>query len=61
LTFFSRMSAALAVQNEWFGLVVVLVDVVADGHDQFLDVSEDPAAEPPFGEIAEEALDHVEP
>ena len=27
------------VSNEGLGIVVVLVDVVADGHDQFLDVA----------------------
>jgi hypothetical protein len=57
---FSRMSAAFA-PDEGLRVVVVLVDVVADGHNQFLDIAEYAAAEPLLGEIAEEALDHVEP
>jgi hypothetical protein len=40
---------------------VVLVDVVADGHDQFFDIAEYAAAEPLLGEVTEETLDHVEP
>src|ERR1035437_8040551 len=47
--------------DKGLGIVVVLVDVVAYRHNQFLDISEDAAAEPLLGEIAEEALDHVEP
>jgi len=35
--------------------------VVANGHDQFLDIAEDPAAQSLLSEIAEEALDHVQP
>ena len=45
--------------NEWFGIVVV--DVVADRHDQLLDIAEDPTAELVLSEITEEPLHHVEP
>jgi hypothetical protein len=41
--------------------VVVPIDVVADGHDQFFDITKDAAAEPVLGKIAEEAFHHVEP
>jgi hypothetical protein len=32
----------------------VFADVVAEGHDHFLNIAEDAAAEPLLGEIAEE-------
>ncbi len=38
------------------GVVVVLVTVVADRQDQFLDVTQNATAEPVLSEIAEEAL-----
>jgi len=47
------MSEALACPNKGLG-VVVLVDVVAHGHDEFLDIAEDAATEPLFSEITEE-------
>src|SRR5713226_5497587 len=42
-------------------MVVVLVDVVADSHDQFLDIAEDAAPKAVLSEVAEESLHHVEP
>ena len=55
------MSAALAVPDEGLGLMVVLVDVVADSHDQFIDVAEDASAQAILGKIPEEAFNHVQP
>jgi hypothetical protein len=39
----------------------VLVDVVADGHDELFEVFEDAAAQLILGQVAEEAFDHIEP
>jgi len=44
---FSRMSLTFAVY------------VVANGHDELFEVAEDTAPHAAFGQIAEEALDHV--
>lgn len=43
------------------GLAVVAVDIAADGGDQFPDIAKDASAKPMLGEIAEEALDHIQP
>ena len=51
---FCRSDAGLRV-------AVVVIDVVADGGDQLLQVLEDAAADPVYGQIAEESFDHVEP
>ena len=40
--------------DERLRVVVVFADVVAEGHDHFLNIAEDAAAEPLLGEIAEE-------
>ena len=42
-------------------MAVVLLDVFEDGVLKLLDAGEDAAPELVFGEVAEEALDHVEP
>jgi hypothetical protein len=39
----------------------VLVDVVADGHDELFEVFEDAAAKLVLGQVAEEPFDHIEP
>ncbi len=44
-----------------FGFLVVVVDVVADGGDQLLQILEDAAPNLVGGQVAEESLDHVEP
>jgi len=47
--------------DEGLWVVVVPVDVVTDGGDELLDVLEDAAPDSVFGQVAEEALDHVQP
>jgi len=47
--------------NEWLGLIVVLVNISANGHDQLLDIAEAASSQAVFSEIAEEAFDHVQP
>ena len=37
------------------------VDVVADGHDELFEILEDSTPDAVFGQVAEEALDHVQP
>ena len=37
------------------------VDIVANGHNQFFQVPEDPSLQPIRGEVTKEALDHVQP
>jgi hypothetical protein len=39
--------------NEVFGVVVVLIDVVADGHDQLLDFAEDASPSLVLSEVTE--------
>jgi len=39
----------------------VAVDVGADGHDEFFQVAENPAAEPILSEVTKEAFHHIEP
>lgn len=39
----------------------MLTDVVADGHDQFLDIAKYATPQTSLREVAEEAFDHVEP
>ena len=55
---FSRISAAFAVQMNGLG-VVVLVDVGADGRDQFLDIAEDASPQAVLSQVPEEAFHHV--
>jgi len=47
--------------DEGFRLVVMLVDVGVDRRDQFFDIAKHAAPESMFGQIAEEALQHVQP
>jgi len=47
--------------DEGLGGFVVVVDVVADGCDELLQVLEDAAANLVCGQIAEEPFDHVQP
>jgi hypothetical protein len=47
--------------DEGFGLAVVLLDVLEDAVLKLLDAGEDAALELVFGQVAEEAIDHVEP
>ena len=47
--------------DKGLGILVVTVDVLADGLDQFLDAAKSAAAEPVFGQVAEEAFHHVQP
>jgi len=42
--------------DERFRALVVMVDVGADGRDEFFQVAENPAAEPILREVAKEAL-----
>jgi len=44
-----------------FGVGIATIKVVQDGLFQFMDAAEDAAANPFLGEVAEEALDQVEP
>ena len=46
--------------DEGFGVVVVMVDVVEDRCDQLLDTVKDSAAQPIFGQVAEEAFYHMQ-
>ena len=47
--------------DKGFGTFVVTVDISADSHDQLFQIAKDAAPQPVLGEIAEEALHHVEP
>ena len=47
--------------DERFWAVVVAIDVVVDGGDEFVDAAENAAANALDGEVAKEAFDHVEP
>jgi hypothetical protein len=47
--------------DERFWILVVLVDVVSDGHDELFKISEDATAQLFLGQVAEEALHHIEP
>ena len=42
--------------GERFGIFIVMVDIIADCQDQFLDVSKDAAAQPILSQVAEESL-----
>ena len=43
------------------GVFVVLVNVIKEGGDQFLNATKHPAAQAGFGQIAKEAFHHVQP
>jgi hypothetical protein len=47
--------------DERLGAFIVMVDVFADGLDEFLDVAEDAATQVVLSQVAEESLDHVQP
>ena len=47
--------------DEGLRIVIVLVDVVTDGGDQLFEILEDSAPDSVVRQVAEEALDHVEP
>ncbi len=47
--------------DEGLWVVVVAVDVVTDGHNELFEILEDSAPNAFFGQVAEEALDHVQP
>lgn len=47
--------------DEGFGIFVVTVDITADRHDQFFQIAKHTATQSVLGEVAEEALYHVEP
>jgi hypothetical protein len=47
--------------DERFWILVVLIDVVADGHDELFEIFEDAAAQLVLGQVAEESFDHIEP
>ena len=47
--------------DEGLWVVVVAVDVVADGHDEVFKILKDSTPDAIFGQVAEEALDHVQP
>jgi len=55
------MSDALTVPDKEFGLAVVVIDVLSDRFEEFLDVAEDASAQLLLSQVAEEALDHVQP
>jgi len=58
---FFEYVVCLGGPDEWLWGVVVAVDVVADGHDELFEILEDSAPNAVFGQVAEEALDHVQP
>ena len=39
----------------------MVIDELSDGFEQFLDIAENAAAEAFFGQVAQEALGHIEP
>ena len=45
--------------DETFWLFIMAVDVLVDGGDEFLDATENSAAQSVLSQIAEEALHHV--
>ena len=47
--------------DEGLGILIVAVDVISDGYDELFEVLEGAAPDSVFGQVAEEALDHVEP
>src|SRR6185437_1414308 len=47
--------------DEGFRLPVVVVGELSDGFEQFLDIAKNTAPQAFFGQVAEEALDHIEP
>ena len=47
--------------NEGFGILVVNVDVLADGRFQFYHAPEDAAANPLVGELGEPAFHQIDP
>jgi hypothetical protein len=51
----------LDAPDERLGAFIVMVDVFADGLDEFLDVAEDAATQVVLSQVAEESLDHVQP
>src|SRR3954471_18666807 len=53
--------ARLGCPDERLRCPVVVIDIVKNSHDQLLYVPEDAAANALVGEIAEEALHHIEP
>ena len=55
------MLAAAAVQMKGLEVFVLIVDVIEDRCDQFLDTAEDFAAQAIFGQVAEETLHYVQP
>ena len=47
--------------DEGLGGLIVMIDVVLDGHDEFFHVAEDATSDALVGKVAEETLHHVEP
>jgi hypothetical protein len=55
------MSEALGGPDEGLRVVVVPVDILIDGGNQFFDIAEHAPFEPVLREIAKEALNHIQP
>jgi hypothetical protein len=47
--------------DEGLGILVMAIDVLSDGHDELLQVLEDATPKLIAGQVAEEALHHVQP
>ena len=60
LDFFEDVGC-LGSPDEGLGLLVVMSEVVVDGGGQFADTAKRPATNPLIGEVAKEALHHVQP
>ena len=51
----------LGCPDKWLGIVVVAIDVLVNGRNQFLDISKDTSPETMLGQVTEESLHHVQP
>src|SRR5438445_10534494 len=47
--------------DERLGALVVVIDVVSDGRDEFFDIAKNAAAQPVLSQIAKEAFHHIQP
>ncbi len=56
MTYDIRGCRRLLRSDEGFWILVVLVDVVTDGHDELFEVFEDAAPQLVLGQVAEEAF-----
>jgi len=47
--------------NERLGILIVTIDGVSDGQDEFFEIAKHSASQPVVSEVAEETLHHVGP